>query len=105
MAGRYRTHDDGHPECVIDGQGELPGHGTFSGPAELGELLLQPGLVDACSVRQYVTFAIGRRPNSAEQALVDARVAAFRSGGHDFAELVASFVESPEFGLVKEPAP
>jgi hypothetical protein len=35
IGGRYRTHDDAHVECMIPGQGELPGYGTFSGPGEL----------------------------------------------------------------------
>ena len=105
VAGRFRSNDEGRPECVIDGQGELPGYGVFSGPAELGSLLVQPGLLDACAVRQYLTFALGRRPSSAEQALVDARIQGFRERQFDFSELMLALVESPLFALRKEPTP
>ncbi len=44
-----RTHDDGHPECAISGQGELPGYGTFSGPGELAEKLVASGELSDCS--------------------------------------------------------
>ena len=43
IAGRYREHDDGLPECTIAGDGEVAGHGSFSGPAELGALLVDAG--------------------------------------------------------------
>jgi hypothetical protein len=105
VAGRFRSNDEGRPECVIDGQGELPGYGVFSGPAQLGSLLVQPGLLDACAVRQYLTFALGRRPTSAEHALVDARIQGFRDRQFDFTELVLALVESPLFALRKEPTP
>jgi hypothetical protein len=105
VAGRFRSNDEGRPECVIDGQGELPGYGVFSGPAELGSLLVQPGLLDACAVRQYLTFALGRRPSSAEQAQVDAHIQGFRERQFDFSEFVVALVESPLFALRKEPMP
>jgi hypothetical protein len=105
VAGRFRTHDDGRPECLVDGRGELPGYGTFSGPAELGGLLVEPGLIDACAVRQYLTFALGRRPSSAEQNLVDAQLHTFRERNLQFSELALSLVESPLFALRKEPPP
>jgi hypothetical protein len=105
MAGRYREHDDGAPNCLLDGQGELPGYGAFSGPAELGQKLADSGVLDACGLRQYLSFALGRRLHDDEKALVDADVQAFRGEASDFSEFIAAFVESPQFGVRREPNP
>lgn len=105
IAGRYREHDDGHPECPIDGQGELTGHGSFRGPAELGELLIASGALDDCVVRQWSSFALGRPLNDAEAAMVEGLRSSFEGSGYALTELVASFVESDAFALRKEPAP
>ena len=74
MAGRYREHDDGLPECRIDGQGTLPGIGAFSGPRELAARLIESQTLDACVVRQYLSFALGRSVGDAE-----ARARAYRA--------------------------
>lgn len=105
VAGRFRTHDDGMPSCTIQGTGDLPGLGSFSGPAELGELLVSSGRLDACAVRQYLTFALGRKLAAHEQPFVDALVEKFRTSGHRFPELVLALVEDPSFALRKEPLP
>lgn len=105
VAGRFREHDDGNPECTLDGLGELPGVGPFSGPAELGQRLVESGRLDACSVRQYLAFAIGRSPKPDEQPRVDAALERFRANGHQFTELILDFVANPAFVLRREPAP
>jgi hypothetical protein len=105
MAGRFRDHEEALPSCSIDGRGELPGYGTFSGPGELGKKLVGSGLLDACTVRQYLTFAIGRRPTTAEQALLDTTLAQFRARGHDFAQLILDLVASDGFAQRREPVP
>jgi hypothetical protein len=105
IAGRYRSHDDGLPECVITGEGDLPGYGTFSGPAELGRLLVQTGVLDECVVGQYLNFAVGRELLSNEQQAVDGLSNTFAGNEHDFASLVLDLVESDAFALRKEPAP
>ena len=48
--GSYRTHDDGHTECPIDGAGELPGYGTFNGPGELARMLVDSKALEPCFV-------------------------------------------------------
>jgi hypothetical protein len=105
IAGRYREHDDGLPQCLLDGVGELPGYGTFHGPGELAQKLTENDLIDACAVRQYLTFAAGRRLRADEQALVDAELASFRGNKRDLAEMIVAFAASDVFALRKEPSP
>jgi hypothetical protein len=97
LAGRYRTHDDGLPQCTIDGAGEIAGVGKFHGPAELGALLVDRGLLDACIVRQYLQFALGRKPNAGEDAAVDQLTREFAGSDHHLTDLILSFVESDAF--------
>ena len=102
IAGRYREHDDGLPECVIEGSGEIVGVGEFSGPGELSNLLVENDYVDACAVKQFLTFAIGREPTNFEGELVREVTDAFRAGNHDFRELIISFIASDRFARLAE---
>jgi hypothetical protein len=97
MAGRYREHDDGMPECVIEGSGEIVGVGSFRGPGELSQLLVDNDYVDACAVQQFLTFALGRSPSDYEAELLAEMVGAFRSSGHDFQAFMVDFVASERF--------
>jgi Protein of unknown function (DUF1592)/Protein of unknown function (DUF1588)/Protein of unknown function (DUF1585)/Protein of unknown function (DUF1595)/Protein of unknown function (DUF1587) len=103
LAGRYRTHDDGLTQCTIEGRGEITGVGAFRGPKELGALLVDQGLLDACVVQQYLQFALGHKPSGRDQAAIDQFTRAFASSDHDFAALIASFVESDAFARRVEP--
>ena len=83
IAGRFRTHDDGLPECTIAGEGEIVEFGaTFSGPRELAELLVSEELVDRCAIRHVAQFALGRAPYDAEAPVLDELTAGFRESGH-----------------------
>lgn len=97
IAGRYREHDDGLPECIIEGSGEITGVGSFSGPAELSRLLVENDYIDACAVRQFLTFALGRPTTSYETSLLDEMTTAFRTGQHDFKGFVLDFIASDRF--------
>ena len=97
VAGRYREFDDGLPECTIEGSGEIVGIGQFSGPGELSELLVDNGYVDACAVKQFLGFAIGREPTEYEENLLDEMVHSFRSGNHDFKAFIMDFIASDRF--------
>jgi len=103
IAGRYRETDDGLPQCPIAGQGEVVGYGKFSGPGELGQLLLDAKLVDACIVRQVAQFAFGRAPNISETKLVEALRASFEKSGYAFDELLLAFVREDDFAMRREP--
>jgi hypothetical protein len=98
IEGRFRETDDGLPQCFIEGEGEITEYGTFSGPAELSELLVDNELVDACAVQQFVQFAIGRRTTPLEGELVAEIIDSFRSDqGRDFKRFLLDFVSDDRF--------
>lgn len=97
IAGRYRDHDDGLPQCIIEGSGEIVGVGSFAGPAELSQLLVDNGYADSCAVRQFLIFALGRPTTSYEAALVEEMIEAFRTGQHDFKAFIVDFIASERF--------
>ncbi len=99
VAGRYREHDEGLPECTIDGSGEIVGVGDFSGPGELSQLLVDNRYVDACAVKQFLSFAIGRETSDYEADLLDEMTASFRAGDHDLEGFIVDFIASERFGL------
>jgi len=106
VGGRLRTHDDGHPECAIDGQGELPGHGTFSGPAELAEKLVESGELSSCFVEQWLSYALGRHLAANEAGVVEELGRSFAANDHAAKALLLDYVESDRFALRREePAP
>ncbi|MDH3727450.1 MAG: DUF1592 domain-containing protein [Myxococcales bacterium] len=97
VAGRYREHDDGLPECVIEGTGEIVGVGNFSSPAELSQLLVDNQYVDACAVQQLMTYAWGRPPSVYEEELLTEMTGSFRGGAHDFKGFMLGFIGSDRF--------
>jgi hypothetical protein len=103
IAGQLRDHDEGLPQCAIAGQGEVVGHGKFSGPAELGALLVKDGLVQPCIVQQLAQFALGRKPEGNESQLLDALTTSFADSDYAFDRLLIDYVSEPAFALRKEP--
>jgi len=102
-SGRYRTFEDGAPDCPIDGQGEIVGMGTFQGVAGLADLLLGDKTLGACVVQQVYRFALGRTVDQALDAYSLAQIQdAFTKGDHRFSELLIGIVESDGFVLRKE---
>lgn len=103
VGGVYRETDNGKPQCVLSGQGTLPGYGTFSGPAELGQMLVAEGLVQPCFVKQYLSFALGRAVEPEEAALLDDMGARFGASSNDLKTLILEYVASQPFAERKEP--
>lgn len=58
--GRARSHDDGRPECPLDGRGSLDEDTDFAGPAELGQALIDSEQLEACVTQQVLSYALGR---------------------------------------------
>lgn len=104
IAGRFRTHDDGNPECMLPNAGELPGYGSFSGPGELAQLLVSSGELEQCFVQHFMSYAIGRELRAEEEGARDALLADFKSGGYALTELLTSFVSDERFALRQEEA-
>jgi hypothetical protein len=102
--GGYRRYDvdvdtgKSLTQCPISGDGEVVGVGTFKGPAGLGTLLLESGIVSKCAVTQVYRFASGRHKlDSIDLEFLD--LVARRLGNADFRwdELLLDFVSSPAF--------
>lgn len=101
LAGRFREHDDGAPECIIEGEGELVGVGTFSGPAELSDLILDNG-IDACVVEQLYIYAMGRRLETDDLPYLESLEGAFTDADHHFDALLLELVADPAFAYRRE---
>ena len=97
-AGRWRDHDDGKPECTIDGEGEIAGVGTFSGPGELADLMIASGGLNTCVVTQVYRFTIGRYEigelDGPALTMLEEQVG---DGDFRFDELLLAIVESDMF--------
>jgi hypothetical protein len=105
ITGRFRTHDDGYPDCPVTGDGELPGHGTFNGPGELGQILVDSGEVEHCFVEHLVRYAIGRAVSQEEAGVVVELAQSFRDDNYAARELLLDFVASDRFALRREEPP
>jgi hypothetical protein len=106
IGGKFRTHDDGHPECPLDGEGALPGYGTFNGPAELGQKLIESGKLEHCFVEHLLRYAVGRGLYPEEQGAVDTLASAFKASDESLTETLLGYVASDRFALRQEdPAP
>ena len=104
IGGRYRTHDDAHAECLLPDTGELPGHGSFSGPGQLSQLLVDSGELEQCFVQHLLSYAVGRELREDEAPARDALLATFQTGGYALPSLLQSFVADERFALRQEEA-
>jgi hypothetical protein len=105
IAGRFRTHDDGHEECPITGDGELPDVGPFNGPGELGRMLVDSGELEQCFVEHFVRYAIGRAVQPDEAGVVAELAQSFKAQNYAAKELLLDFVASDRFALRREEPP
>jgi hypothetical protein len=104
MAGRFREADDDNPACTIDGVGTIEEIGTFTGPAELANMLIDEGYLEPCVVEQYLTFAQGRKVAPEESVVVDELVAMLAANGGVLSDFIVEFVASERFALRAEEA-
>lgn len=95
--GRYRTHDDGAPQCVITGDGELSGVGAFNGPAELSDRLVELGSLSPCVAQQLYRFALGREPDEDDMPRVLELTAVLAEGDGRFDTMLIELVAHPSF--------
>lgn len=96
-AGRFRTHEPDRPECAIRGEGMVEELGSFTGPAELADLLIATNELDACAVKQLYRFAMGRGETVDDDATLDALLERFRESDHRLDSLLLDFVSSEAF--------
>lgn len=101
-AGRFRSAEADHPECLITGDGSLTGFGSFRGPAGLADLMVNTGSVESCVVKQVFRYSVGRREVGEDEALLKTLTAAFNEKGRKFDELLLDFVAHPTFAQRRE---
>ena len=101
--GRYRTYDANRPECAIEGKGELVGVGTFEGPKGLADVAIASQRLNACVVKQFYKFAIGRSElDEADTQLVAQLTERVGKGEFRFDEVLLEHVASESFGYRRE---
>lgn len=99
MAGRFREFEPDRPDCPISGEGELLGVGKFSGPAELGELMLGVPDLNHCVLTQLYRFAMGRYELHEQDRLAVQRLVQGVPVGGDlpFEATLLDFIDTPAF--------
>jgi hypothetical protein len=102
--GRFRTSDEGHPECLVTGDGELPGYGTFNGPAELGQRLVESGELEDCFVQHVLRYAVGRELRDGDAGTAAGLLESFVASGYSAQELLLSYVTDERFAQKREEA-
>ena len=103
IAGQFRLTDDGKPNCEISGVGELPGVGSFSGPRELAERIVESGELERCVSQQYLQFALGRTLEG-DDALLDHVASDFEAEEYDFLQMMINRASHDTFGFRREPS-
>lgn len=101
-AGRFRSAEADHPECLITGDGSLTGFGAFRGPAGLADLMVNTGNVESCVVKQVFRYSVGRRETGEDAALLRVITDGFNEKGRKFDELLLDFVSHPTFAQRRE---
>lgn len=104
QAGRYRTFEPDRPDCPISGEGELLGVGKFSGPAELGELMLGVPDLNHCVLTQLYRFAMGRYELHPDDRDAITRLVQGVPAGGDlpFEATLLEFITTPAFAHRRE---
>lgn len=108
--GRWRAYEADDPEttpdestCQIAGDGEIVGVGTFNGPAELGQLMFESGLVEQCVATQLYRFAMGRYAlDEYDTAFIGVLRESVATPGFHFADLAVEFVANDAFRFRRE---
>jgi Protein of unknown function (DUF1592)/Protein of unknown function (DUF1588)/Protein of unknown function (DUF1595)/Protein of unknown function (DUF1587)/Protein of unknown function (DUF1585) len=101
--GAFRTVENDDPACVISGEGSIDGS-SFSGPAELSDLLLDSGTLNRCVTRQLYRFAMGRSDLEAlDEDFIGTLVDEVGdTTDFDFGQLIVRFVADEAFALRRE---
>lgn len=94
--GAWRVTDGTY---AIDATGTLPDGRSFDGAFELGSTVKADPELPGCMVRHLFTYAMGRQPESADQAELDALTQSFQERGYRMRELIVKLVLSPSFRM------
>jgi hypothetical protein len=99
LSGRFRATEDGKPECAISGQGQLPGAGAFTGPAELSQLLTTSDKLGQCLAQRLYEFAVQRPslPGAPDAAPIQSLAAHLTSAQLSLREAMLAWLDSGAF--------
>ncbi|MFO0633155.1 MAG: DUF1592 domain-containing protein [Nannocystaceae bacterium] len=105
-SGVFRATELDRPECVISGDGDFVGLGTFNGPAQLAALAVGSDALQPCVAQQLYRFAVGRTTLDAHDEALLERVAAesVADGGLDMLGFISGYVGSEAFRYRREEA-
>jgi hypothetical protein len=94
--GGWRTHDGEYP---VDPSGKLPDGRSFSGPAELKQVLKKTShnQFAHCMAEKLLTYAIGRGVEPFDRPAVDTIAQRLKQDDYRFATLVQAVVASDPF--------
>jgi hypothetical protein len=100
--GKWRTQDGAFP---VDASGKLPGGRTFTGAAELEQVLrAQAPNFATCLTRKLLTYSLGRGVESFDQPTVAAIVRRVALDHYRFSTLIFDIAASPAFQM-RRPEP
>ena len=105
QTGAWRATDQDDATCVISGDGQLYGIADepvmFNGPAQLGSLLIETGVLESCLVTQMYRFAMGHREQRGDAQVIDALATSFTQN-RKLDELMLELVSADAFGYRQE---
>lgn len=99
---RYRTTEEGRPQCAISGDGSLPDVGAFKGVDGLAAALTTSGNLESCVVREMFRFAMGRDESTDESAALQPVIDEFEAKKQNLREILVSVSGAESFGLRRD---
>jgi hypothetical protein len=92
----YAANGSAKMECPIDGKGELNGK-AFTSPAELADVLLDSGRVEACLVERMYAFSAGYAPVATTRPTIEAIASDYARDGGTIQALMLALIASDRF--------
>ncbi len=100
--GRYRTHDEGRPECVIAGEGQLDANTPFRGPRELAARVSASDRLATCLAEHLVRFSGGRTAQAGDDRAARWMADQLERNGHSVRAMLLAWVAHENFVLRQE---
>ena len=105
QTGAWRATDNDDASCVISGEGQLYGLAddpvVFQGPAQLGSILIESGVLENCLVTQLYRFAMGHREQRQDAAMIEELATSFTQS-RKLDELMLDLVTADAFTYRQE---
>jgi hypothetical protein len=102
LAGKFRKTEPTGTDCPIDGQGSFGDGSTdraFSGPGELGNILVTGGGLETCLQQRVFEFTMGHPKAGSDETTASAMLAYMKNNGGRLDALLVEMVAAPSFAL------